>query len=72
MTTPQHPLDQRIVDLIRAMDGMLEDIPPHTEGLDINETLGVYDGKLLMIRETWEELKALLGIFGEHDAPDQN
>jgi hypothetical protein len=68
----QHPIDQRIVDLIRAMDATLEDIPPHTDGMDVNEIFGVYDGKLLVIREMWQELKTLLGIFGEDDSPGQN
>lgn len=67
----QHPLDQRVIDLIRVMDEMLADIPS-TDGLDINEILGMYDGKLMVIGETWQELKTLLGIFGEADRPDQN
>lgn len=66
-----HPLNQRIVDLIRVLDELTADFPS-TDGMDINEIMGMYDGRLMTIRDTWQELKSLLGIFGENQSPEQN
>lgn len=50
---------QRISELVRVLDSFTSDFP-NTDGLDVNEMMGAYDGALLVIRDAWQELKALL------------
>lgn len=50
----------RIADLVRTIDFLVSDLPS-LEGMDINEIMGMYDGRMMAIRDAWTELTALLG-----------
>ncbi|MDX2161160.1 MAG: hypothetical protein SF162_07545 [bacterium] len=55
--------EQRIRDLVRALDAMTSDIPS-VDGMDLNEITGMYDGRIMAIRDLWRELKQLMGLSG--------
>jgi hypothetical protein len=50
---------QRLIELMELMDAFLSDLP-RTDGMNVDEAFGVYDGLLLTLRETWDEMKTLM------------
>lgn len=55
---------KRINGLVFAINATLQMELPNTDDKDINEVLGEYDGRLLALREMWDELMTLLAEKG--------
>ncbi|MDX2159932.1 MAG: hypothetical protein SF162_01275 [bacterium] len=59
--------EDRVRALAHTLDALTNDIVA-TDEMDINEMLGAFDGRIMAIRDTWRELKHLIGL-GVNDKP---